>query len=69
MDASQTSGGRNEMSDVSRAGRADGSNVRSHQCDDDGRLPELPQGAWSADRLFHVPFVAGCELKRKTRNE
>jgi hypothetical protein len=54
---------------VSWAGRADGSHVRSYQRDDDGRLSELPQGAWSTDRLFHVPFVAGRELKRKTGDE
>lgn len=50
------------MPDVSRSGRANGQDVRSDEHYDDGSLFDLPQGAWRAGRLFHVPFLAGSEL-------
>jgi len=51
------------MPDVSRAGRADGSDVRGDQRYHDGCLPEMPYGPRRADRVFHVSFLAACELR------
>ena len=69
LDTSQTPRSRNEMSDVSRAGRADGQNVRSNQRHHDGRLFELPQRPRRARRLLNVPFMAARELTQPVNLE